>query len=88
MKPIYGGQSSVLTIQSEGRAVWVKIDEKSANKTMTIDAAAGAGFAVYDPTGMPVNFSVASKNNTVVLPEDGLIVFGGEAGDVFRISLK
>jgi CubicO group peptidase (beta-lactamase class C family) len=87
VEPIYGGQSSVLTIQSEGQSVWLKIDEKSANKTMTVDAPAGGGFAVYDPSGMPINFSVASKENTALLPEGGYIVFGGQAGDVFKISL-
>ena len=88
VKPIYGGKSSVLTIQSKGQAIWLKIDEKSANKTMTVDGPAGGGFAVYDPSGMPINFSVASKENTALLPEDGFIVFGGKAGDVFKISLN
>jgi CubicO group peptidase (beta-lactamase class C family) len=88
VKPIYGGKSSVLTIQSKGQAIWLKIDGKSANKTMTVDGPAGGGFAVYDPSGMPINFSVASKENSALLPEDGFIVFGGQAGDVFKISLN
>jgi CubicO group peptidase (beta-lactamase class C family) len=88
VKPIYGGQSSICTIQSEGHAIWLKIDGKSANKQMTVDIPEGGGFAVYDAMGTPVNFSIASKNNSVVLPEGGLIVFGGHAGGVFKISLS
>jgi NADP-dependent 3-hydroxy acid dehydrogenase YdfG len=41
VKPIYGGKSSVLTIQSEGQSIWLKIDEKSANKTMIVDGPTG-----------------------------------------------
>ena len=88
VKPIYGGKSSISTIPSNGHAVWFKIDELSANKTMTVDLPQSGGFAVYDAMGMPVNFSIASKNNSVVLPERGLIVFGGNAGGVFKICLS
>lgn len=88
VKPIYGGKSSTCTIPSNGRAVWFKIDEQSANKTMTVDIPEGGGFAVYDAKGIPVNFSIASMSNSVVLPEGGLIVFGGNAGEVFKINLS
>ncbi|WP_146065492.1 hypothetical protein [Paenibacillus sp. UNC499MF] len=37
------------------------------------------GFAVYDKNGIPVNFSKATNNHSIVLPEDGMIVFGGKA---------
>lgn len=88
VKTIYGGKSSISTIPSNGHAVWFKIDELSANKTMTVDIPQSGGFAVYDAMGMPVNFSIASKNKSVVLPEGGLIVFGSNAGGVFKISLS
>ncbi|MNJ76605.1 hypothetical protein D3C77_739230 [compost metagenome] len=54
---------------------------------MTVDIPEGGGFAVYDAKGIPVNFSIASMSNSVVLPEGGLIVFGGNAGEVFNINL-
>ena len=88
VKPIYGGKSSICTIQSKGHAIWMKIDDESANKTMTVDIPEGGGFAVYDAEGTPVNFSIASKNNTVVLPEGGLIVFSGNVGGLFKINLS
>lgn len=88
IKPIYGGKASFCTIQANGHAVWYKIDGKSAHKKMTVDIPEGGGFAVYDATGMLVNFSIATEDNSVVLPEGGLIVFGGNAGAVFSIQLS
>ncbi|MEC0090236.1 serine hydrolase domain-containing protein [Paenibacillus macquariensis] len=88
VKAIYGGKSSTTTIQSKGQAVWYKIDENSANRVMTVEAQASGGFAVYDAKGMAVDFSKASNNHSVVLPEGGMIVFGGNEGDVFKINMK
>ncbi|WP_068505073.1 serine hydrolase domain-containing protein [Paenibacillus kribbensis] len=87
VKPIPGGKS-VYTIPSNGQAKWFTIDKKSAHKTMTIDASTSGGFAVYDEKGALVDFSTASHNNSVVLPQEGLIVLGGNAGDVFKIHLN
>ncbi|WP_054026539.1 serine hydrolase domain-containing protein [Bacillus sp. FJAT-28004] len=88
IQPIYEGNSSISSIPSNGQAVWYKIDEKSANRVMTVEAPVSGGFAVYDAKGMVVNFSKATSNHSVVLPEDGMIVFGGNEGDVFKINLK
>ncbi|MEI3611501.1 serine hydrolase domain-containing protein [Pseudogracilibacillus sp. SO30301A] len=87
IKPISGEKTSTSTIKPDGHARWYKIDAKSANQIMTVDVPASGGFAVYDKEGTIVNFSKASDDNSVVLPEDGLIVFGGNVGDVFKISL-
>lgn len=88
IQPIYAGISSISSIPFNGQAVWYKIDEKSANRTMTVEAPSSGGFAVYDGKGNVVNFSKVSNNHSVVLPESGMIVFGGKAGDVFQINLK
>ncbi|MCF2717208.1 serine hydrolase domain-containing protein [Paenibacillus sp. 203] len=87
VKPILGGKS-VYTIPSNGQATWYKIDKNSANKTMTVDFPTSGGFAVYDENGAVVQFSTASNNNSIVLPKGGLIVLGGNAGDVFKINLN
>ena len=54
---------------------------------MTVALPQHGGFAVYDANGMPVNLSVATGSHTAVLPENGLIVFGGAPGEVFKITL-
>nr|WP_232243117.1 serine hydrolase domain-containing protein [Paenibacillus sp. GSMTC-2017] len=85
---IYNGNSSTATIPSNGHTVWYKLDKKLSNRVMSVDAPTSGGFAVYDAKGMVVNFSKATNNYSVVLPEGGMIVFGGNAGDVFKIKLK
>lgn len=45
-------------------------------------------YAVYDGNGTCVNYTVISGNNEVVLPENGTIVFAGNAGSSFNISLE
>ncbi|MEK4327098.1 serine hydrolase domain-containing protein [Paenibacillus sp. FSL R7-0312] len=88
VQPIYGGRSSISTVSANGQGIWFKIGEKSAGKTMTVTAPASGGFAVYDADGMIVNFSVVTKNPSAVLPQGGMVVFGGQAGDVFKINMK
>lgn len=55
---------------------------------MTVKMPANAAFAVYDQTGVCVNHTVVSGKNEVVLPENGRIVFAGETGSRFEVSLK
>lgn len=53
-----------------------------------VEVPSSGGFAVYDGKGNVVNLSKVGNNHTVVLPEGGMIVFGGNAGDVFQINLS
>ncbi|WP_025717730.1 serine hydrolase domain-containing protein [Paenibacillus sp. 1-18] len=85
---INDGKGSLCIIPSDGKARWYKIDAKSANRVMNVETPVSGGFAVYDKNGMVVNFSKATNNHSVVLPEGGMIVFGGNVGDVFKINLK
>lgn len=85
--PLYAGSSSIVTIPASGSARWFKIPAGAAGKTLTAEFAQGAGFAVYDAEGTPVALSVAGGQKTAVLPEGGLIVFGGSAGDVVKVKL-
>ncbi|WP_314588014.1 serine hydrolase domain-containing protein [Paenibacillus terrigena] len=88
IQPIYEGNDSFCNIPSNAQAVWYKIDGKSANRVMNVETPVSGGFAVYDANGMVVNFSKVTNNHSVVLPEGGMIVFGGNKGDRFKINLK
>lgn len=89
VKPVYGGHASVTTIPASGHGVvWYKIGKTAAGRTMKVSAPASGGFAVYDDAGTLVNYSIVSKDPSTILPQDGMIVFGGQAGDVFKIELK
>ncbi len=70
------------------RLYGIRLNEKSANRVMTVKAPVSGGFAVYDAKGKVVNFSKATSNHSVVLPEGGMIVFGGNEEDVFKINLN
>ncbi|MHA7581568.1 serine hydrolase [Chryseobacterium mucoviscidosis] len=88
VKPIYSGKRSATIIQADGYAKWFSVPATAKGKVMTVKLPANAGFAVYDQTGICINHTVVSGKNEVVLPENGRIVFAGEAGSQFQISLK
>ncbi|WP_145412985.1 serine hydrolase [Paenibacillus xylanexedens] len=88
VKPIYAGQQSKTTIQSNGYAKWFSIPTTAGGKEMKVDLPADGSFVVYDASGASLNHSVVSGQTTMVLPERGYIVFAGEAGSVFEITLK
>lgn len=87
--PIYGGTASLTTINAKGHARWYEIGKGNEGKTLTVeDTSQGGGFVVYDANGIPVINTSTTGNAPVVLPEGGLIVFGGQPGDVFKIKLN
>ncbi|MGG4404213.1 serine hydrolase domain-containing protein [Paenibacillus amylolyticus] len=88
VKPIYSGKRSATTIQADGYAKWFSVPATAKGKVMTVKLPANGAFAVYDQTGICINHSVVSGKNNVVLPENGRIVFAGEVGSKFEISLK
>ncbi|MDT9717472.1 serine hydrolase domain-containing protein [Paenibacillus sp. ClWae2A] len=88
VKPIYSGKKSATTIQADGYAKWFSVPATAKGKVMTVKMPAKGAFAVYDQTGICISHSVVSGRNDVVLPENGRIVFAGDVGSKFEISLK
>ncbi|MEK4661042.1 serine hydrolase domain-containing protein [Priestia sp. FSL H7-0729] len=88
VKPIYSGKRSATTIQTDGYAKWFSVPATAKGKVMTVKLPANGAFAIYDQNGICINHTVVSGKNTVVLPENGRIVFAGEAGAKFEISQK
>ncbi|MDT3426208.1 CubicO group peptidase (beta-lactamase class C family) [Paenibacillus forsythiae] len=88
VKPLYAGKHSAVTVQAEGNARWYKVPSAAAGKKMTVATPAKGAFAVYDAQGKCISYTLISRNNKVVLPENGTIVFAGDAGTVFRITLE
>ncbi|SHN56679.1 CubicO group peptidase, beta-lactamase class C family [Paenibacillus sp. ov031] len=88
VKPIYSGKQSATTIQADGYAKWFSVPATAKGKVMTVKLPSNGAFAVYDQTGICINHTVVSGKNKVVLPENGRIVFAGEAGSKFEISIK
>lgn len=88
VKPIYPGHKSSTTIPANGLAKWYTIPDKAAGKTMKVKMPANGSFVVYDEIGTCMNFTVISGDHKVVLPENGTIVFAGDAGSKYEISIK
>lgn len=88
VQPLYSGKQSATTIQTDGYAKWFSVPETVNGKVMTVKMPSHGAFAVYDQTGICINHTVVSGKNEVVLPENGRIVFAGEVGSKFEISLK
>ena len=88
IKPIYAGAKSAVTIQADGYARWFTIPDAAAGKTMIVDLPANGSYAVYDQNGVCVKFSMVKGTNEVKLPTNGSIVFAGDAGAKFGITMK
>ncbi|PQP81422.1 serine hydrolase [Paenibacillus sp. PCH8] len=87
IKPIYSGNQSKTTIQTNGYATWFSIPASAAGKEMTVKMPVNGAFAVYNQAGVAINHTVVSGINKMILPENGYIVFAGEAGSKFEIVL-
>ena len=87
VRPLYSGKQSKTTIQTNGYATWYSIPAAAAGKLMTVKMPSKGAFTVYDQTGISTNHTVVSGINEVTLPENGTIVFAGDAGSRFEISL-
>jgi len=88
LKPIYSGKSSSATIPASGYAKWYTIPDRAAGKTMKVTPPSEGSYAVYDENGAYVDFGIVSPDHTTVLPKNGTIVFAGEAGSKFEITLN
>ncbi|NMO96367.1 serine hydrolase domain-containing protein [Paenibacillus lemnae] len=88
IKALYAGKKSTVTVGADGYARWFTVPKSAAGKTMTVTIPETAAFAVYDAQGASLNYSLTSGSNQVKLPENGTIVFAGDAGSAFGITLR
>ncbi|WP_086074823.1 serine hydrolase domain-containing protein [Paenibacillus camerounensis] len=87
VKPFNLAKESSITILPNGYASWYTISDKDGGKIIKVSMPANASFAVYDEKGKCLYFSVIGGKEEVVLPLGGAIVFAGEAGTEFGISV-
>ena len=81
-----GSGTSYTTVQEDGYARWYTVSDNAAGKTMTVQLPEDAGFWVYDAAGQVTASSVLWNDTSVVLPEDGVLVFAGDPGARFHLS--
>ena len=83
---LYAGAGAYCTILEEGYARWFNVGDL-AGKTLSVTLPEAGGFTVYDAGGAVTASSVAYGDSSAVLPEGGWIVFAGEPGARFYLSL-
>ena len=88
VQALYAGKRSKITIQPDANARWFSVPTAAEGKRMMVKMPAKGAFAVFDQAGVCINHTVISGKNEVILPENGRIVFAGEAGSQFEVSLK
>ncbi|MBD3921987.1 beta-lactamase family protein [Paenibacillus sp. PR3] len=84
--PIYQGKHAWVTIPTSGDAKWYTIPDAAAGRTMHVTLPSAGSYAVYDENGAIVAFSIIN-DGPVVLPKNGTIVFAGDAGAKFDVTL-
>jgi CubicO group peptidase (beta-lactamase class C family) len=86
LKPITKGGNAVATIGAKGDARWYTTGE-AAGKLLSVTVPDNGSFIVYDKNWQIVASSLLG-DKTVIVPEDGMIVFAGAAGNQFKVSVK
>ena len=81
-----GSGTAYTTVQEDGYARWYTVSDNAAGKTKTVQLPEDAGFWVYDAAGQVTASSVLWNDTSVVLPEDGVLVFAGDPGARFHLS--
>lgn len=87
VKPLYSGNHSKTTIQTNGYATWYSIPATAAGNVMTVQMPSKGAFTVYNQAGISINHTVVIGQNEVFLPNNGIIVFAGDIGSAFEITL-
>lgn len=88
VKPISVSKKSTVTIPPSGYARWYTINDKDGGKTIKVSMPSKASFAVYDAKGTCIYFSVIGGKDQITLPAGGSIVFAGDAGTKFEVSVQ
>ncbi|MEK3698500.1 serine hydrolase domain-containing protein [Paenibacillus sp. FSL R10-2199] len=88
LKPTNFAKKSTVTIPPSGYARWYTISDKDGGKNIKVSMPSKASFAVYDAKGTCIYFSVIGGKDQITLPAGGSIVFAGDAGTKFEVSVQ
>ena len=82
------GENIEITVEDDGYARWYTVNSDDAGKTITVNIPENSSFALYE-NDICIYFSVVHGNRPVILPQNGKIVFIGEAPGVgFAINVN
>lgn len=82
--------SNTITIGEKGFAQWFLIDSLTGGKNLSVTKSKEqkGSFIVYNTEGSVIFSSLLSANKNINLPTEGYIVFAGDAGTTFQLSLS
>ena len=82
--------SNTITIGEKGFAQWFLIDSLTGDKNLSVTKSKEqkGSFTVYNTEGSVIFSSLLSANKNINLPTEGYIVFAGDAGTTFQLSLS
>lgn len=83
---------AVITIGSNGEAVWYSTDETHRNRPLVIETPEHGSYFIYDHSSKDMSCTAGSYLSTpgrqLILPKDGRIVFVGDPGAEFKVHYK
>lgn len=88
VKPVSVSKKSNVTIPHSGYARWYTISDKDGGKNIKVSMPSKASFAIYDAKGTCIYFSIIGGKDQITLPAGGSIVFAGDAGTKFEVSVQ
>lgn len=69
-------------------AKYLKIPEDLHNKTIDVTLPENSAYAIYDEFGMIINFTSVTGNTSSIINNGGYILFVGDEGATFEVSLS
>ncbi|MEG2670296.1 MAG: serine hydrolase domain-containing protein, partial [Oscillospiraceae bacterium] len=86
--PVWVGSGGVCTILDNGYLRWYTVPTEAVGMRMTVKMPSKAEIFVYDEKGMIVKPETVTDGCSIILPNNGMIVFAGDIGDVFGIDIE
>lgn len=81
-------QNEKIRIEDSGYAKWFLVPKNLEGKTITVTMSENGGFTVFDAEDEVVNSSYLTGTNEMKLPVGGKLVFAGNVGSEFKITIK
>lgn len=66
-------------VNENGYATWYKINKNTGGKKIRLITPNNVSMGVYDKNNICISYSLVNKEGTVTLPDEGYVVFAGDA---------
>ncbi|ROR30358.1 CubicO group peptidase (beta-lactamase class C family) [Mobilisporobacter senegalensis] len=85
--PTLSNSQTIFSIDEDGHGKWYKIDKNLADKKIHVKISGQGAFAVYNSNGICINYSYLDGKDEITLPYGSYIVFTGNSGTLFQLSI-